>query len=301
MVGAEKTRITYALSQAPTTVQAGFTSDGGIRIDYTGASGPMESLAVGSAQVHSVAATAVAGGAWVLPSTLARYQRYRIMSLPGSASTSPRIVMDVYRRTDGPAGDGPPLVCLDPGHGGSAPGTAGVTSKVPEKQMVLAVGLLAADYLGDRGLSVMMTRASDIYLTLDQRCVLANNANANLFISIHGNAFYNPTVGGTETFYQEKTAEYTMAAKALATAVQNRVLQALCLSDRGTRTYYVGTLGVLNGTVMPAVLVELGFMSNPTEDALLTSTAGQDKAAKAIADAVCDYLGWSTTVYKTEG
>jgi N-acetylmuramoyl-L-alanine amidase len=299
--GADKTRIAYSLPQAPASVQTGSTSDGGLWVDYKGAGGAMAPLTVGSREVRSVAATAVGGTAVRLTFDLAMYQRYRVMSLPASDSSPARIVVDFYRRAQGPEGDGPPLVCLDPGHGGSAPGTSGVVSKVPEKQMALAVGRLAAEYLRVRGLDVLMTRETDIDLTLEQRCVLANTAQANLFISIHGNAFYDAKVGGTETFYQEKTPDYTVAAKELATAVQTRVLQALGLKDRGARTYYVGTLGVLNGTVMPAVLVELGFMSNPTEDALLTSSAGQDKAAKAIADAVCDYLGWSTTVYSTEG
>ena len=200
----------------------------------------------------------------------------------------------------GRRGTVPSLVFLDPGHGGSAPGTVGVVSRVAEKNAVLAVARLAAEHLSARGINVALTRDADTYLTLQQRCDLANRASASVFVSVHCNSYYDQKTRGTETFYQEKAPAYTVAAKALATALQHRVHTALGLGDRGARTYYVGTLGVLNGTCMPAALVELGFMSNPTEDALLTSAAGRDKSARAVADAVCDYLGWSTAVYSSE-
>ncbi len=294
-----KTRVTYTLARAPAWVSATPGADGDLYLKVWDMSGPALPLTIEAPEVHSVM-TSFGGGAATIRLDLARYQRYRVMSLPATQSRAARIVVDVYTRSDGPPTDGPPLVYLDPGHGGSATGTAGVVSEVAEKTVNLAVGRLATSYLSGRGVKVVLTRSADTYLTLQQRCDLANSAGASIFISIHCNSFFNRTTGGTETFYQEKTPEYTTAAKALATALQSRVLAALGLSDRGARTYYVGTLGVLNGTVMPAALVELGFMSNPAEDALLTSSAGQDKSARAIADAVCDYLRWSTAVYSSE-
>ena len=295
----DKTRVTYTLARAPAWVSAIPDTAGDLSVKVWDMSGPALPLAIESPEIHSVMAS-FGGGAGTIKLDLARYQRYRVMSLPATQSRAARVVVDVYKRNDGPSADGPPLVYLDPGHGGSATGTAGVVSNVAEKTVNLAVGRLATNYLSARGVKVVLTRNGDTYLTLQQRCDLANSAGATLFVSIHCNSFFNRTTGGTETFYQEKTPKYTEAAKALATALQSRVLAALGLSNRGARTYYVGTLGVLNGTVMPAALVELGFMSNPTEDALLTSAAGQDKSARAIADAVCDYLRWSTTVYSSE-
>ncbi len=143
-----------------------------------------------------------------------RYKRFRVMSLAASQVCLDRIVVDVYRRTDGPYSDGPPLICLDPGHGGSDNHAVGVISRVPEKSINLAVGQLVAADLADSGLRVLLTRDSDVTVTLQRRCDLANGAGPAPSLASTATASMIPTVGGTETFYAKKTASYTAAAQA---------------------------------------------------------------------------------------
>jgi N-acetylmuramoyl-L-alanine amidase len=303
LVGADKTRVTFALSGAPGAVNAAVTTDGDLGVDYTGdALGPLQPLTVGSPEVHALTEAVVGSDPATVRLTLdlARYRRFRVMSLAASEAQGARIVVDVYRRVDGPPSDGPPLVCLDPGHGGSDNHATGTWSGVLEKNVNLSMCLLAMADIGESGLRVMSTRTSDITVALGERCSLANAAGASLFVSVHNNGFDDATVGGTETFYNVKTASYTAASKALAEAVQRRLVAALGFRDRGARAYYSGGLAVLSGTSMPGVLVEVGFMTNRAEDLMVSSPAGQQKAAKAIADAVRDYLGWSTSVYNSE-
>jgi N-acetylmuramoyl-L-alanine amidase len=304
LIGADKTRVTFTLGGAPLSVATAPTPEGDLRVDCTGSlpGCPALPLSVGSLELHSaVAARGPDPAALSLTLDMGRYRKFRVMSLAASEACGDRIVIDVYRRTDGPAGDGPPLVCLDPGHGGSDNHAIGVVTGSLEKNVNLAIAQSAAAYLRDAGLAVMLTRNSDTYLSPQGRCGLANAASASLFVSVHNNGFDDHTVGGTETFYMVKTAGYTTAATALAKAVQSRLVAALGFRDRGARTPYTGSLAVLNGTYMPAALAEIGFMSNPAEDAKVSSASGQLAAAKAVAEAIRLYLGWSTVVYKTVG
>ena len=89
------------------------------------------------------------------------------MSLAPSEDKGYRIVVDVFRRVDGPPGDGPPLICVDAGHGGEDSGAIGVTG-AKEKDLNLAIGLVLAQNLREAGLSVMMTREDDTYPTLEE-------------------------------------------------------------------------------------------------------------------------------------
>jgi N-acetylmuramoyl-L-alanine amidase len=304
LVCGDKTRVTFALGGTPASVAAALTADGDLSVDCAGAlpGCPSLPLSVGSTELRSVAELARSDPAGVvLTLDMGRYRRFRVMSLAASEACVDRIVVDVYRRTDGPPIDGPPLICLDPGHGGSSNHATGVVSGALEKNLDLAISQSAAAGLRESGLRVMLTRDSDIDVSLQARCDLANAAKASLFVSVHNNGFVDPTVGGTETFYMAKTASYTVAAVALAKAVQSHLVAALGFRDRGARTYYGGSLWVLSGTWMPAVLVEICFMSKPAEDAVISSPAGQQAAAKAIADAIREYLGWSTEVYSTLG
>jgi len=170
-------------------------------------------------------------------------------------------------------------ICIDPGHGGYDPGAVG-PSGVKEKDINLAVAKLLADKLRNVGKEVILTRAGDLVPwrpdnDLWERCNIANKANADIFISIHCNSANNPAATGTETFcYQRVGASFD-----LSQAVQNSLVQTLGLPDRGVKT---ANFYVLKATKMPAILVELAFINNPREEALLNSPGFQNTCAEAI-------------------
>lgn len=179
-------------------------------------------------------------------------------------------------------------VMEDPGHGGQDPGAIGPTG-VQEKVITLAVAKKVAAILAQVA-EVRLTREADQDLgvslasDLKTRSRLANTWGADIFVSIHCNSADNSTATGTEVYC------YTLGGQGekLAKAIHDRLIPALGLVDRGVKT---ANFAVLRQTKMPAALVELAFISNPTEEAMLESPAYQDRAARAIAEGIADYLG----------
>ena len=201
-------------------------------------------------------------------------------------------------------------VAIDPGHGGVDAGAIGVlppgtdTGLTPrtdaagrtliyEKDVTLDIAQRLAAWLRARGYPVVLTRTEDLaggnrpYTTeladLRARVGIANRAGADLFVSIHENAFIDPAMQGTETY------QYYLAgtpARALAVAIQQQVLLRLGLPDRGVASagFYV-----LKHTVMPAVLVEGAFLTNPGEAALLARPDVRETLAEAIGAGVDAY------------
>ena len=184
-------------------------------------------------------------------------------------------------------------VVLDPGHGGYDPGAVGPTG-LKEKDVTLAVALKVATYLHSPTFMLVFTRMSDQVpwpadekRDLAARCSIADACNPDLFVSIHCNSAADRSASGTETFYYPGSAK----GKALATAIQAKLVQALGTKDRGVKEN--AGLAVLRGTKCPAVLAELAFISNPQEEKLLGNRDFQEKAARAIAGGIADYLGVS--------
>ncbi len=179
-------------------------------------------------------------------------------------------------------------VVLDPGHGGRDPGSVGPTG-VQEKVVTLAVARQVAAILGQVA-DVKLTRYGDVSLgptaseDLTARARVANQVGADVFVSIHCNAAVNRAATGTETYHYPGS---TQGVK-LAGILQRRLVSALGLPDRGTKQAH---FAVLRETKMPAALVELAFLSNPSEEAMLESPAFQLKAAQAIANSIVAYLG----------
>ena len=184
-------------------------------------------------------------------------------------------------------------VCLDPGHGGRNQniGLGGYR----ESDFALAVALEAQKYLRAAGVEVVLTRRGDYDLCnpedswsevtdLQSRCAIANNAKADLYVSIHSNAAGNPDAHGTETYCYQTGSK----AEVLAQAIQRRLVQALGTYDRGVKT---ANFYVLRNTTMPAALTEMAFHTNPDDVAILRDPDQQKVAAKAIADAVLEVLG----------
>ena len=176
-------------------------------------------------------------------------------------------------------------VVLDPGHGGKDPG-AGASSGLAEKTVTLNVALAAAEKLRRRGVSVLLTRTTDRFIELADRAGAANGFHANLFVSIHADDNPSPAkYGHTVILPRSNSAKELLAGQCL-----DRQLVAVGSPSHAVRTDDRG-LFVLRKTTCPAVLVELGFLSNAWEAARLRNGDFQDRLAEAVADGIMDYLG----------
>lgn len=223
------------------------------------------------------------------------------------------------RAADAPA---PPfVVMLDPGHGGSNTGAAGVVEGLYEKRVTLALARAVAARLGRaEGVVVLLTRTDDRYLTLRERVRRANQAGVDLFVSVHANASPSRGQRGFETWVITPEA-LDVDARALRAGdgpardgVAAEVAEILDDVERGTaqpgavrlaermqlrlaeargaewsRGVRQGSMDVLMGPVMPAVLVEVGFIDHPVEGAELLTREVRAKIADAIAAAILDY------------
>lgn len=171
-------------------------------------------------------------------------------------------------------------IVLDAGHGGTDCGAIG-PSGYYEKTFTLSTTMRLKNLLENNGYSVIMTRTTDVYLTLAERTAVSNNSNADLFISIHANSF-NEKSNGIETFSYQSTG----TAADIAKLVQKRLVANLGLRDRGHKTegFYV-----LKYNKKPAILLEAAFISNPAEETLLKSPAFQEKVAKSVIEALAQY------------
>ncbi len=195
-------------------------------------------------------------------------------------------------------------VCVDPGHGGSDPGAVGPNG-VQEKVITLAVAQKVASILCNAGLDVKLTRdvdkllADDINSDLGMRCKIANRNKADVFVSIHCNSATNGTARGAEVYTSRGNTKSDALATAIISSIEKALPELIFRKDfsDGDPDKEAG-YAVLNNTNMPAVLVELAFISNPVEEGLLESPDFQQKAAQAIADGVADFLGVKLVVAK---
>lgn len=189
-------------------------------------------------------------------------------------------------------------VCLDMGHGGYDPGAVG-PGGTKEKDVTLPIGLKVGAYLQTAGVTMIYTRTGDhvpwpsnLNKDLAARCKIANDSGADVFVSIHANSSINVTAKGNEIY----TTPGQGSADALANSIHARVKAAfpgLTYREdiRDGDPDKEANFYVLRNTKMPAVLSELGFISNPAEEKMLASQEFQDKAALAIAQGIGDYLG----------
>lgn len=175
------------------------------------------------------------------------------------------------------------LIILDPGHGGFDPGAIG-PSGLEEKDVNLAITLLAAEILQREGYNVMLTRKDDRFISLKERVEMANRMEALLFVSIHANSANTTYSEGIETFIAPNKVA---SSQLLANALQRNLLKELKRNDRGIKQedFYV-----IKYTDMPAALVEVAFISNPHEESLLSSNLFREKAARAIAQGIIEYM-----------
>ena len=172
------------------------------------------------------------------------------------------------------------IVCIDAGHGGKDPGAC--ANGVQEKDIALTVALKVGALLKD--CEVIYTRTENVYVGLSERALIANRAKAGLFVSVHCNSVDDESAHGMEVYHYTRASG---ASKHAARAIYDKLLPVSGLRGRGVKSK---DLAVLRETKMPAVLIELGFVSNPGDRAKLTDSAWQDDAAQAIADGIAEAL-----------
>lgn len=176
------------------------------------------------------------------------------------------------------------VICIDPGHGGSQVGAD--AEGIYESDLNLAIALCVRDTLRQAGATVVMTRETDEDVPLEERARIANDAGAEVFVSIHQNITpENDSVNGAETWiYSADTAD----AVTLGSHIQSCLTARTGSDDRGL--YESSELAVLRLTQMTACLVECGFMSNHAELARLASDDYQALAAYGIAEGIALHL-----------
>jgi N-acetylmuramoyl-L-alanine amidase len=152
-----------------------------------------------------------------------------------------------------------------------------------EKVVNLAIANEAAEILTRRSVAVQMTRKADVYLDLDERCEIANRWDADLFVSIHADSCHAPSARGF-------TVYNCRGASAASRNVANLVEQALSGPDAVSRGVRQADYRVLVATRCPAILVEVGYLSNPQEAALLADGQYRSRLAKSIAEGIMTFI-----------
>ncbi len=219
------------------------------------------------------------------------------------------------------------LICIDPGHGGEDYGAVG-TSKTYEKDITLDISLRLKKLLEDRlGIRTILTRDKDVDLPLNNRAAIANNQNAQIFISIHVNSSFRKSAKGAETYFVSLKAtdeeaqqlaikenaksqleeeqlpddnlqlilwnmiqtEYIKESSKLAEFVQEELNRNLKTLNRGVKQ---APFRVLMRVAMPAILVEVGFLSNSEEEKSLKESTHLQKIALAIYSGISRFVSY---------
>lgn len=175
------------------------------------------------------------------------------------------------------------VVVIDPGHGSKASGT--VHFNAIEKEINLKIVLKLKELLDTSDIKAYYTRTEDTNPSFEARANLANNVNADFFISIHNNGDTSASSSvGTEVLYNEKEEESTFGSKQLAQICQEEVVSELGTRDRGIISG--SDIYIVRSSKVPVALVEVGFITNKTESANLKSESYQEKAAQGIYNAI---------------
>jgi N-acetylmuramoyl-L-alanine amidase len=178
-------------------------------------------------------------------------------------------------------------------------GTSGVVSGLREADLNMRVGRRVRSLLQRAGVRVVMTRTTTAGVSMGNiaRARIANRAGAALFLRIHADGSSDPTARGTHVLYPALRKGWTddvyAASKRAAGIVQSETRRALGFPDRGLqeRSDFTG----FNWADVPVILVEMGFMTNPTEDRLLATSAYQQRAAAGLCRGTLRFLGRQTS------
>ncbi len=172
-------------------------------------------------------------------------------------------------------------VIIDAGHGGSDPGAQ--RGDIQEKEITLAISKKLKSYLEERGFRVLMTRSDDSFVSLEDRVKLTNQVKPQAFVSVHINSLETDRdIKGIETYYQ------TEQSRGLADKIHSKLVDNLSVPDRSVRK---ARFYVVNHTEHPAILAEVGFISNKDERNKLISSDYQAKIAESLGQGVMLFLG----------
>lgn len=176
------------------------------------------------------------------------------------------------------------VVLIDPGHGGRDAGAIGIGG-LQEKRVILPIALEVTKLLEDRGINAALTRADDQFVGLAPRVARAKGLKADAFVSIHANAINlsRPDVNGLETYH----APRALSGARLAQTIHNSILRTVNIRDRGVRS---ARFYVLRKSVIPAVLVEVGFVTGREDAANLAQASYRSEMAQAIAEGILRYF-----------
>ena len=280
---------------------------------------------------------------FLLKKTATTYNRL-VMDLPGDAiatlakATNPSVPKksstrlppsDNRQKASQPSSARPIIIAVDAGHGGEDPGALGPKKKLLEKHVVLAIAKkLATKINAQPGYKAVLIRTGDYYLGLKKRRELARQHKADLFVSIHADAFTNPQAHGSSVYALSSSGASSTTAKFLAEKenesdviggvdltdkdkLLSSVLVDLSMTHKQEASEYVGkhvigyigklnrlhskrvekaAFAVLKAPDVPSILIETGFISNPDESKRLASKSYQAKMAKAIFSGIRDYF-----------
>jgi len=192
-------------------------------------------------------------------------------------------------------------VLIDPGHGGNDQGAS--SRRIIEKNLTLRISRRVAEILRQRGYRAILSRETDRFIPLEQRDAIADRQNADLFVCIHANSAIDHSVGGIETFalpprgasstYEKRVSttrkrgnQYDPENTRLAYDVHRGALAATGTEDRGIKR---ANFAVLREAPCPAVLIEIGFISNSLDEARLQSPGYQEHLAQSLANGITAY------------
>ena len=216
---------------------------------------------------------------------------------------SPFIKKQIIFTNNNSSNDKEIIVCIDPGHGDWDTGAKGLSGSL-EKDIVLDISLELGKQLEENGIKVIYTRTNDSLPWLDtandslkERIKIPEVLKADLFISIHCNSDYtNKEAKGIETWYKSKDEN----SKNLALTIQNALINLNYTEDRKIKTYESkdDALAVLELNSSIPALIELGFLSNTSDERYLKSDRGQEQIATAIKKSLLSYIEENKSILK---
>lgn len=179
-------------------------------------------------------------------------------------------------------------ILIDPGHGGDDCGTeAGEKQKYREKNLTLSTSRQLKKNLQQLGYQVILSRDSDIFISLADRVQLSQDEMPDLFVSIHFNSAPNPSAQGIEVYYYRAIQERAPASRKLAEEILNSVVKKTGAKSRGVKH---GNFAVIRDTAVPAVLIEGGFLTNREELNKIKESNYMKKLSIGIAQGIDSFM-----------